>query len=71
MVGSLGVASGDVAGYALVESIGGEQAESPGQTLLAVATLFFLAGKTEPLGQLKNVGGSSGHGSPPGKRDRI
>src|SRR5690348_15282632 len=66
MVGALRVAGGDVAGHALVESVGGKQAESRGQALLAVAAFFLLTGKSGALGHMKNVGGSGGHGCPPG-----
>src|SRR5262249_17608197 len=58
------VASRDVSGYTFVESETGEETESRRQPLLAIPALLFRSSECRRLRQMKDIGGSCGHGHP-------
>jgi len=62
MVEAFGIAGGDVSGHAFIESEAREQAEGPGQALLAVPAFLIQRGKAGDFGQAEGVLSGNGHG---------
>jgi hypothetical protein len=62
MIEALGIAGGDVSGYPFIESKEREQAEGPGQALLAVPAFLIQRGKAGNSGKVERVLSGNGHG---------
>jgi hypothetical protein len=62
MIEAFGVASGDVASDAFIESESREQAEGTGQALLAMPAFLFQRGEPGGSGKVERVLGGNSHG---------